>query len=282
MRSLVSFSVLAALACVSPLASQAGAKAAPKPDPKIAAADAGSHLLAVQTLAAEVSKFLKDHKGEPPLPKVVSMQRQALDALQADPKKELRDLVAATLEVEIAIENKDWAAATKSAEDVTKAIPQGLKGAPAADSASGKPGSLESTMKSINATVKNLAGFLKDPKGEAPLAKVYELQKRALDAKQADPSKAKSKPEGKEREEFVNGYKRSIRDLIVSTLDLGLAMEKKEWQEANKILSELNKEKDDGHKVYKGAKRGGPGEKGAGGEEGGAGPTPGAGPGKKK
>ena len=134
----------------------------------------------------------------------------------------------------------------------------------------------------VFALVKNLAGFLKDPKGEAPLAKVYELQKRALDAKQADPSKAKSKPEGKEREEFVNGYKRSIRDLIVSTLDLGLAMEKKEWQEANKNLSELNKEKDDGHKVYKGAKRGGPGEKGAGGEEGGAGPTPGAGPGKKK
>lgn len=273
--------LLAALLPVTSLCAQAGGKDAAKPEAKPAAkagGDATSHLLAVQTLDAEVTKFLKEHKGEAPLAKVVSMQRQALEALQAEPKKEHRDLVVGALDLEVAIEKKDWAEATKAAEAVAKGIPAGLKGSAAADAGSGKAQNLESTMKAINGALKNVGGFLKDPQGEAPIAKVYEIQKRALDAKQADPSKAKSKPEGKEREDFVNGYKKGMRDMIVSTLDLGLAMEKKDWQEAGKLMNELNKEKEDGHKAYKGGRReggrGGPGGPG-GGEDGGAPPAPG-------
>jgi len=110
--------------------------------------------------------------------------------------------------------------------------------------------SLEAHMKAVNKSMKQVRNFLKNPTAEAPVALVTDMQKHAFEAKLMDPKKT-PKEEGKEKIEFVRGYKQEMRDMIVMLLDLELALDKKDWAAAGKLMEELDKQKSDSHKIYK-------------------------------
>lgn len=113
-----------------------------------------------------------------------------------------------------------------------------------------KPLSLEAHMKAVNKSMKQLRNFLKNPTGDAPVALVLDMQKHAWESKLMDPKKT-PKEEGKEKVDFVLGYKKEMRDMLVMLLDLELALDKKDWAAASKLMEELDKQKSDSHKIYK-------------------------------
>ena len=239
-------SVLCAASLGPALRAQDGAKPAQ-------AGGAAAHLGVVHARLAEVQKFLKEPKAEAPSAAVLQMQRKALEALQAEPKKELRELMLGTLDLEIAIDKKDWPEAGKIADVLGKALPAGSKAqdAAATGSENGKAKDLDAHMKAINSSLKTVNRYLKTPTGTAPVAQVYDMQRHALEAKGIPPKSAAKKPAGDEHVKFVCGYKKEMREMMGGLIDLGFALDKKDTAAAGKVIEKLNKLKSDSHKVYR-------------------------------
>ena len=125
-----------------------------------------------------------------------------------------------------------------------------LETVPTASAPQDKALTLEGHMKAVNKSMKQVRNFLKKPTGDAPVALVIDMQKHSFEAKLIDPKKT-PKEDGKEKVEFVLGFKKEMRDMIVMLLDLELALDKKDWVAAGKLMEELDTQKSESHKVYK-------------------------------
>ena len=131
------------------------------------------------------------------------------------------------------------------------------------------PSPIEAEMEKLDEAVDAVAEFLKKPAGDAPFASVAVAQAALHEAKQHVPNTTEQQPEG-ERAAFVKAYRLQINKTMRGLLDLEDALLAADWQAAEKVLGELQKQKKAGHDKFKGKRqRRGAGGGQAGGDSGG-------------
>ena len=120
------------------------------------------------------------------------------------------------------------------------------------DKPQGSP--IKAEMKKFDKALDAVVDFLKEPKGDAPMAEVAAAQVALHQSKLHPPRTAEEQPEEK-RAEFVRDYRIAINAMIRSVLDLEDALLKKDFKAASKVVEELEAQKKTGHKTYKGRRR---------------------------
>lgn len=109
-------------------------------------------------------------------------------------------------------------------------------------------------MERLDEALDAVGDYLKEPKGDAPLAQIAAAQAALQESKKHPPGTLEQQPEEK-RAEFLAAYKIKINETIRVLLDLEDALLQNKTEDAGKAMQALKELKKTGHRTFKPRRR---------------------------